>query len=217
MTWATVIGVVADIRFSGPAQPPGFQIYQSIEQAPADGLAFVLRTSPHFSGDPLALAEPARRAVASIAPTTGGREHYLARHLVGSFRRRPAYFRPSHGDSRLPCPTVGQHRSVWSHGLLGEPREREFGIRIALGSDRGRILRLLFSSVSRLVLAGVLLGAVFAIAARVSIESLLGGDGNNTAALLLAGALLSMVAMVAALIPVRRGMNVEPMVALRNE
>jgi len=66
--WATVIGVVADIRFSGPAQAPAFQIYQSIDQAPADGLAFVLRTSNYFSGDPLALAEPARRAVASIDP-----------------------------------------------------------------------------------------------------------------------------------------------------
>jgi ABC-type lipoprotein release transport system permease subunit len=96
-------------------------------------------------------------------------------------------------------------------------REREFGIRIALGSDRGRILRLVFSSVWRLVFAGVVLGAVFAIAARVWIESLLGGYGNNTAALLLAGALLSTVAMMAALIPARSAMNVEPMVALRNE
>ena len=96
-------------------------------------------------------------------------------------------------------------------------REREFGIRIALGSDRGRILRLVFSSVWRLVFAGVLLGTIFAIAARVWIESLLGGYGNNTAALLLAGALLSTVAMMAALIPARSAMNVEPMVALRNE
>jgi ABC-type lipoprotein release transport system permease subunit len=46
---------------------------------------------------------------------------------------------------------------------------------------------------------------------------LLGGYGNNTAALLLAGALLSTVAMMAALIPARSAMNVEPMVALRNE
>jgi hypothetical protein len=68
-----------------------------------------------------------------------------------------------------------------------------------------------------LVFAGVLLGAIFAIAARVWIESLLGGYGNNTAALLLAGALLSTVAMMAALIPARSAMNVEPMVALRNE
>jgi putative ABC transport system permease protein len=110
--------------------------------------------------------------------------------------------------------------SIGVYGVMAysvSRREREFGIRIALGSDRGRILRLLFSSVSRLVLAGVLLGAVFAIAARASIESLLGGDGNTNAALILAGALLSMVAMMAALIPVRRAMNVEPMVALRNE
>jgi hypothetical protein len=76
---------------------------------------------------------------------------------------------------------------------------------------------LLFSSVARLVFAGVLLGAIFAIAVRVWIESLLGGYGNNPAALFLAGALLSTVAMMAALIPARSAMNVEPMVALRNE
>ena len=215
--WATVIGVAADIRYSGPAQPPGFQIYQSIDQAPADGLAFVLRTSPHFSGDPLALAEPARRAVASIDPQQAVANitslAILSDHSIAG-QRTSALVTAILGCLALLLASIGVY-GVMAYSV--SRREREFGIRIALGSDRGRILRLLFSSVSRLVLAGMLLGAVFAIAARVWIESLLGGDGNNTAALLLAGALLSIVAMMAALIPVRRAMNVEPMVALRNE
>jgi predicted permease len=215
--WATVIGVVADIRFSGPAQPPAFQIYQSIDQASADGLAFVLRTSPHFSGDPLALAEPARRAVASIDPQQAVANitslAILSEESIAG-QRTSALVTAILGCLALLLASIGVY-GVMAYSV--SRREREFGIRIALGSNRGRILRLLFSSVSRLVLAGVLLGAVFAVAARVWIESLLGGDGNNAAALLLAGALLSVVAMMAAFIPARRAMNVEPMVALRNE
>ena len=215
--WSTVIGVVADIRFSGPAQAPAFQIYQSIDQAPADGLAFVLRTSNYFSGDPLALAEPARRAVASIDPQQAvGDITSLAilsdESIAG--QRTSALVTAILGCLALLLASIGVY-GVMAYSV--SRREREFGIRIALGSDRGRILRLLFSSVWRMVFAGVLLGAVFAIAARVWIESLLGGYGNNTAALLLAGALLSTVAMMAALIPARSAMNVEPMVALRNE
>ena len=215
--WATVIGVVADIRFSGPAQAPAFQIYQSIDQAPADGLAFVLRTSNYFSGDPLALAEPARRAVASIDPQQAvGDITSLAilsdESIAG--QRTSALVTAILGCLALLLASIGVY-GVMAYSV--SRREREFGIRIALGSDRGRILRLLFSSVWRMVFAGVLLGGIFAIAARVWIESLLGGYGNNTAALLLAGALLSTVAMMAALIPARSAMNVEPMVALRNE
>ena len=67
-TWAQVVGVVGDIQYSGPAEPVGHQIYQSVNQNTWPGLTFVLRTLPQFHGDPLTLAEPARAVVAQINP-----------------------------------------------------------------------------------------------------------------------------------------------------
>jgi ABC-type antimicrobial peptide transport system permease subunit len=52
-------------------------------------------------------------------------------------------------------------------------REREFGIRIALGASRSRILRLLYSMVLRLVLSGTVLGVILAYFAQVWVASML--------------------------------------------
>jgi ABC-type antimicrobial peptide transport system permease subunit len=94
---------------------------------------------------------------------------------------------------------------------------REFGIRIALGSDRAGIVRLLFTGVLRLALVGIVLGAGLAYAARVWVNSLMGAGGNSPAALVLGALIMSAVAALATLIPARRAMSVEPMEALRNE
>ena len=64
--WVSVVGVVRDIEFSGPGEPPANQIFTPIDQISAPFLTFVVRTSAGSTADPLSLAEPARAAVASI-------------------------------------------------------------------------------------------------------------------------------------------------------
>jgi len=109
---------------------------------------------------------------------------------------------------------------VGIYGLMAysvSRRQREFGIRIALGASRARILRLLYSGVFRLVFGGMALGVVLAWVARVWIASLLGEHANNTGAILLGGVLLSAVAAVAAIAPARRATRIHPVEALRSE
>jgi ABC-type lipoprotein release transport system permease subunit len=121
--------------------------------------------------------------------------------------------------------------SVGVYGVMAytvSRRVREFGIRIALGSDRAGIVRLLFSGLLRMALVGIVLGGALAYAARAWVNSLMGGasasasmplsgTGSSLAALLLGALMMAAVAAVATLIPAQRAMRVEPMEALRSE
>jgi predicted permease len=212
----TVVGVVGDIRFNGPAEPAGFQIYQSVGQVTPSALSFVVR-SAISGGGPLALSDSVRHAVASIDPdqpvsNVTTLETISDEALAG--QRTSMLVTGLLGCLALLLASIGVY-GVMAYSV--SRREREFGIRIALGANRGSIVRLLFSGVSRLVLAGVVLGGVLAWAALAWMESRLGPGGNNVAAVGLAAVLLSAVAGLATVAPARRAMRAEPLEVLRSE
>ncbi len=97
-------------------------------------------------------------------------------------------------------------------------RTREIGVRMALGSDRSGIVRLVLKDV--LLLAGVSIAITVPVAlftTRVLKTLLFGVSGTDPAVYVLATFLIAGVAMLAAALPARRAANVEPMKALRNE
>ena len=96
-------------------------------------------------------------------------------------------------------------------------REREFGIRIALGSSRSGILKLLFSGIFPLVAIGMVLGSMLTFAMRTWVISLLGANSMHTLPLLVSGLLLCGAAALATFIPARRASHVDPIRALRAE
>jgi putative ABC transport system permease protein len=209
----TVIGVAADVHFSGPAAPPTFAIYMSEDQIPQPQLTFILRTH----GDPLSLAEIARRAVASIDPEQAvsnvtSLEAVAQESIAG--QRTSTMVTAILGCLALLLASIGVY-GVMAYNV--SRREREFGIRMALGANRGNILKLLFAGVFRLTLVGMLLGAALALAMRVWIDSLLGANGTSPYALVVAALLLCAVAALATLVPARHAMYLEPMQALRTE
>jgi predicted permease len=226
--WEQVIGVVADIHYDGPAQPVGYQIYQSVNQNTWPYLTFVLRTSPRFHVNPLTLAEPARRVVASIDPRLAVSNitslELLAQDAIAG-QRTSTLVTAILGCLALLLASIGVY-GVMAYTV--SRRVREFGIRIALGSDRAGIVQLLVSGVMRLALVGIGLGAGLAYAARVWVNSLMGGvspsasmplssAGDSLTALVLGALTMSAVAAVATLLPARRAMRVEPIEALRSE
>ncbi|HKR26403.1 MAG TPA: ABC transporter permease [Acidobacteriaceae bacterium] len=216
-TWAQVIGVVPDIHYGGPAEAVGYQIYQNENQNTWPFLTFVLRTSPQFHADPLALADPARKIVASIDPRLAVSNitslELLAQDAIAG-QRTSTLVTAILGCLALLLATIGVY-GVMAYTV--SRRVREFAIRIALGSDRAGIVRVLFSGVLRLASAGIVLGAALAYAARLWVNSLMGAGGSSPAALLIGALLMSAVAALATLIPARRAMGVEPMEALRSE
>jgi predicted permease len=215
--WASVAGVVNDVQFAQPGEPPAFQIFTPVDQAPQSSLSFVLRTGPGLGADPLSLTEPARAAVASIDPKLAvsgfSSLDVLSRDLLAG-QRTSTTVTSILGVLALLLASVGVY-GVMAYSV--SRREREFGIRIALGVSRSRILRLMYSAVLRLVLSGMVLGVILAYFAQVWIASMLEIKEINPLAIASGGLLLSVIAAIAAAAPARRAMRVVPMQALRSE
>ena len=97
-------------------------------------------------------------------------------------------------------------------------RTNEFGIRMALGADRQHVLWLVLSETTRLGVIGVAVGLLLALAAGRFISSLLFGlSPYDPAAILVAGAAMIGVALVAGYVPARRATRIDPLLALKRE
>jgi putative ABC transport system permease protein len=97
-------------------------------------------------------------------------------------------------------------------------RRNEIGIRMALGAEPGRVLRMVMEEVAVLIGSGLAIGLGAAIATTRFVESFLYGmKPNDPWTLSLAAAVLALVAILAGLLPARRASRLDPMNALREE
>ena len=95
-------------------------------------------------------------------------------------------------------------------------RTREVGIRMALGAERGQVLRMVLGQGTRLALAGVGLGAVLAAGVATALQSMLYGVSSfDPAAYAVASGLLLLVALAANLAPAIAASRVQPATAIR--
>jgi ABC-type antimicrobial peptide transport system permease subunit len=101
---------------------------------------------------------------------------------------------------------------------LVRQRNREVGIRIAMGAGRESVLRLVLGQSLRIVVAGIVLGLLGTAAASSLIASLLYGVGAlDPRALAGAALFLILVAVGATLVPASRAVRIDPVEAMRNE
>jgi putative ABC transport system permease protein len=130
-------------------------------------------------------------------------------------RRYPSYLIGSFASLALILAMVGLYGLI-SYSVL--QRTREIGIRVALGAQRGDILRMVIRQGIRAVLAGVGIGIVAALALTRLLSSLLYGvSSSDWLTFSSVGLLLIVVAFGACSIPARRATRVDPIVALRYE
>ncbi len=111
--------------------------------------------------------------------------------------------------------TIGLYGVI---SYMAARRRNEIGIRIALGANRIRVLRLVLREAGMLLVVGLAIGTALSIAAGRTASSLLYGvQPADRTTIALAIALLAVVALVASFIPALRASRVEPMAALREE
>jgi putative ABC transport system permease protein len=97
-------------------------------------------------------------------------------------------------------------------------RTHEIGVRLALGAQRGDVMRLVLGHGARLAVIGMVLGVVGSLAASRLLSSLLFGvSAKDPITLVIVSSVLAAVALLACYLPARRAMKVDPLEALRYE
>ena len=211
--WGTVVGVVGDVMID-PAQPgPTAMAYAPARQDQYwSGRDFVVRTQ----GDPLALVGPVQRELTALDPELPLRHPARLRDLLRdglADRRLPVLLIGAFGILALVLASIGVYALFTT---MAAAREREFGVRIALGSTRGEIAALVLRQGGAWMAAGLVGGVAGILAAGRALRGLLYGiPPFDPLALAVAVALLVTCAAVALLVPVRRATRADPIEVLR--
>ena len=207
----TVIGIARDAKYRTLGEQPRGFIYVPFAQRYASEMSLLVRAGPGA-----ALAAPIRSLVADLDPALPVLvSETMEEHTsIGLFPQRIALVvAASLGLVALLLSVLGIY-GVTAYGVAR--RTREIGIRLALGSPRGRVLGLVLRQGVVLAGLGVGIGLVMTLGVARLLESLLYGvPGTDVSALAGAAGLLVGAALVASWVPARRASRVDPAVALR--
>jgi predicted permease len=209
-----VIGIAEDAKFASLREPPPRTIYFPLStKTQASGLVFLIN-----SGTKAQAVAGYRKALSEIAPS-------VPIVIFATLRdQMDAALGSQELITMLSNVFAGLALFLSALGLYGllssavVQRTGEIGVRIALGAQRGRVLRMILSEAMSLVGVGVLLGGIALVFAIRFIQNMLFGVSAFDP-ITIGGTLvvLILVALLAAAFPALRAASVDPMEALRAE
>ena len=212
--WTTIVGVIGDIRHGGLEEVPQPELYITYLQGPPVGPFIVLRTA----GDPASMAETVRaeaRQIDKNLPIYDMRTMSTLRADVVSTRRFILLIVGAFGLLALGLAAIGVYGVM---SLIVSERTREVGVRLALGAQPSELLRMIVGQAAKLAGIGVVLGIVAAALIAPLLDSQLYGVRSfDPATFVMVPAMLLATAALAALVPARKAMRVDPLTALRIE
>jgi predicted permease len=213
--YRTVIGVVPRLKVYGFEETRVFpQAYLSMRQQPQNGLVVLLRTTL----SPKSLEKPVRDIVASLDPAQPAFEFKTMQERVEETWATPrlmSFLLVCFAVLALTLAIVGLYGVMAYNGLR---RMREIGVRLALGAMPAQIRMMMLGQGMRLLVAGLIIGFIGAVASSGIIRSVLFGVAASdpfiyaTVTLVLIAA-----AIVACWLPARKASRVNPIVTLRAE
>jgi putative ABC transport system permease protein len=218
--WFTIVGVAKDVKQGGLDQKVGTEVYFNMEQGPringfAPGaLNVVMRSTRQLEAlmpsiqsvvrsmdAGLPIVQP--RQMESVFADSVSRQRFLSQ-LLGIF-----------AGVALLLAAIGTY-GVLSY--LVTERQREIGIRVALGASTGGIVRLVLRQGLSISILGIVVGVGGALGlSRVTQSLLFGVSPTDPGTYVAVGAVILLVALLACLVPAQRAMRVDQLVAIRNE
>ncbi|HEX3867713.1 MAG TPA: ADOP family duplicated permease, partial [Gemmatimonadaceae bacterium] len=214
-SFATIVGVVSNIRNAGPISDPQAEMYWPYRQAGRGNTGFPILIRVK-DGDPAAITSAVRGAIRGVDPTAA----------IANVRPMPEVIATSLGRPRFYFSLLGTFAGVaillavaGLYGVLSyvvAQRTRELGIRAALGSSRGSLMRLVTRDGMTLVAGGLILGlAGGAAVTRFMVFMLYGVNPLDASTWTYAVLLMAAAGILATLVPARRATRVDPMIAIR--
>jgi putative ABC transport system permease protein len=209
--WMRIVGVVGNVKHSSLEEDPKPEIYISHLQGPPGVPFMAVRTA----GDPTAVTSAVIAAVNSFGgdpPSNVRTMEALRSESVGE-RRFVLWLTGAFGVVALLLAAIGVYGVI---ALLVSERTAEVGVRLALGASPTQVWSMLVSHAAVLSGVGVLLGLTGGfLAAPLAGRLLFGVSPSDPFTFAVVGGLLFVVAVVAAGLPARRAMQVDPATALR--
>jgi putative ABC transport system permease protein len=210
----TVVGVVAAARHDGPNQPFKLELFMPLGQFPSRAVNLVIEPSR----DAPAATAAFRRAIQEVDPLVPASAVEPIEQLVGGAVALPRLYALLVGifaGAALLLAVLGVY-GVMAHAVA--QRQREFGVRLALGAAPSGILRLLLWQGGKMVLLGTGIGLIAAFGAGQLLGALLFGVGAfDLPTFTIVPIVLAGMALLASWLPARRAMRVDPLVAIREE
>jgi predicted permease len=212
--WATVAGVAGDVHYAGLDAPPEMEIYLPDGIFPEAAMTLLLKTAGR---------SPDSRVIADVRARVAGVD---SEAFVSDIRTMNDLISASLASRTFAtllltiCALIALGLALSGiYGIVSQAavqRRFEIGIRIALGATPARVIRLMLRRSTLPVAAGAFIGLVAAVTTTRLLQAMLFGirpfDPLTFAS---ATALFAAAALVSALIPARRAVSVDPIVALR--
>jgi predicted permease len=208
-----IVGVVRNGRFRTVAEEAPPTVFYPLAQDYSPGMSLIVRTD----GPPERLVDTVRRAARTANPGVPVfRLVTLADHIreASTAERLSASLVSACGVLAVALAVVGLYGAV---AYLVTRRTREIGVRMALGAEPRHVLMLVIGHGLLIALVGVAVGLIAALGFASLLRSMLFGvSATNVPTYIGVGCLLIAVAVLAAYIPARRAVRIDPARALSN-
>jgi putative ABC transport system permease protein len=210
---AEVVGVSSDIKNKGLAQETQPQVYIPFPQLPWGNMNLLVRTAV----PPLSLTSPVRAQIAALDPDQPVTGIQTIDDLMDGSRAQPRFtmlLLSAFAALALLLAAIGIY-GVLAYSVT--QRRRELGIRMALGAERSRIVRMVLRQGLVMAISGIAIGLVAALPLTKLMASLLYKTGSrDPMTFVLVPLLFVGIALIASFLPARRATEVNPVETLRS-
>ena len=209
-----IVGIVGDVRHQDLETDARATIYWPPSRFTYPFMTIAIRTS----GDPRAVVSGAIAALHELDPNVAAADVKTMEAVIDvsvAQRRLTMLLLSIFAGLALVLAAVGIYGVI---GYSVSQRAQEIGIRMALGAQRGNVLRMVVGQAMSLTLAGLVIGALGAsLLTRLMQKLLFGVTASDPVTFIAVSTLLALVAALAASVPGLRATRVDPVIALRSE